>query len=127
MSTSPISSHALQNGLTLKFMDESRKIAADRWIVRVCVTIDIPVDIKWFEESAMDDVHFDRITERLGENVVFRQKKERNFVSDDQKSQVVQEICERTLEMGRGYMGRDSFAAKYILKRYADRQQQSAL
>ena len=123
MSTTPIISHALQNGLTLKFIDESRKIAADRWYVRVWVTIDIPVDIKWFANGSLDDVPFDRIANALGEKVGFRQKKERNFVSDDEKDQVVQDICERSLETGRGYMGSDSFAAKFILKSFAERQQ----
>jgi len=127
MSTTPISSHELKNGLTLTFMDESRKIAADRWYVRVWVTIDIPLEIKWFTDGSMNDGDFDRIAEALGEKVVFSQKKERNFVSDNDKKQVVQDICKGTMETGLAYMGSDSFAAKFILKAYAERQQHPSL
>ena len=126
MSATTLSSHALKNGLTLNFIDESRKIAADRWYVRIWVTIDIPVEKKWFEEASVDKDRFARIAAVLGETVVFRQKKERNFVSDAMKAQVVQDICERTLKTNRPYMGSDSFAAKFILKSYAERQQQPA-
>ena len=126
MSPATLSSHALKNGLTLKFIDESRKIAADRWYVRIWVSIDIPVKKNWFEEASLDKDRFARIAAVLGETVVFRQKKERNFVSDAMKAQVVQDICERTLKTNRPYMGSDSFAAKFILKSYAERQQQPA-
>ena len=120
MSTTLISSYPLKNGLTLKFMDESRKIAADRWYIRVWVTIDIPVDKKWFSDGSVDDDRFARIADRLGDRVVFRQKKERNFISDNVKDQVVQDICDRTLETNLTYMGSDSFPAKFISKVYTE-------
>lgn len=127
MSATPISSHELKNGLVLIFMDESKKIAGDRWYVRVGVSIEIPVDKRWFADGSMDDVRFNQIAEALGEKVVFSQKKERNFVSDDTKEQLIQDICKQTREMGQAYMGSDSFAAKFILKSYAERQQRPLL
>ena len=104
-------------------MDESKKIAGDRWYVRVWVTINIPVEKKWFADFSLDDAQFEQITRVLGGEVVFRRKKERNFIGDDVKTQVIREICDRTLETGQAYMGSDAFAAKFILKMYADRRQ----
>ena len=121
MVTTPISSHALKNGLTLRFLDESKKIAGDRWYVCVQVSIKIPVEKKWFADYPMDDAQFNQITRVLGNEVVFRQKKERNFISDEVKTQVVNEIRESTMETGLTYFGSDAFAAKFILKAYADR------
>ena len=122
MSGTPFSSHEMKNGLVLKFVDESKKIAADRWYVRIRVTIDVPVDKKWFSDETMVDVNFDQVAKGLGDVVVFSQKKERNFVSDDKKEQVVRDVCARTLETGQAYLGSASFPAKFILKSFSERQ-----
>ena len=127
MSGPMISSHELKNGLTLKFLDESRKIAADRWYVCVRVRIDIPGNKKWFGDGLFDDDRFSQIEKVLGETVVFSQKKERNFVGDDIKEQVVKEICDQTVDTNMTYMSSDSFAPKFILKAYAEQKQQPSL
>ena len=124
MTATLISAHELNNGLTLRFMDASKKIAADRWYVCIWVTISIPVDQKWFAQGSLEDDQFERITRILGPEVVFRQKKERNFVSDESKTQVVQQLCEQTIATGSGYLGSHTFAEKYIRKVYAERQGQ---
>ena len=123
MPATAISSHVLDNGLTLHFTDESRKIASDRWYIRVWVTLDIPVVKRWFADGSMDDERFARIAGVVGETVVFKQKKERNFISEEAKDQVIQDICRRTWETNRAYLGSEAFAAKFILKTYAERQQ----
>ncbi len=124
MGTTTIATHELSNGLILQFIDESKKIAADRWYVCIAVSIRIPVDIKWFTEGSLGEGQFNCIVGVLGPEVLFRQKKERNFVSDAVKEQVVQQMCERTLATGSDYLGSRSFAAKYILKTYAERSRQ---
>ena len=35
---------ALKNGLALEIYDQSRKIAGDRWLVKIAAKIDIPID-----------------------------------------------------------------------------------
>lgn len=123
MSTQPLSSCELKNGLSLLCQDRSKKIAADRWYVCVDLEITIPVEKKWFQTHGMDDEKFQQIVSVLGDEVVFSQKRERNFISEDVKSQVVEKICTNAIEMAKQYCSSDDFAARFILKTFANRQQ----
>lgn len=121
MSISALSSNELKNGLVLNCIDQSRKIAADRWFVSILVQIAIPVQKKWFPDGAIDDATFQKMVRLLGNEVVFKQIKERNFVGDHEKDRIVRDICETAVETGRQYFSIDIFPAKYILKLFAER------
>ena len=118
-----LSSFSLKNGLTLQCVDQSKKIAADRWYICVAVEVTIPVEKKWFHNHSVDDEEFFQIKRVLGETVVFHQKKVRHFISDGNKELIIKEMSENAEEMGKKYFGRDDFAAKYILKAFADQQE----
>ena len=122
MSTgSIIGTHRLDNGLDLNFIDRSKPIAADRWYVCVTVQIDIPMDKKWFDRHPVDELKFQHMRRELGERVLFEKKKERNFISTDNKNEIIKELCDNTLETAKHYFGLDDFVAKYILKRYTEK------
>ena len=114
----------LKNGLVLDCIDQSRKIAADRWLISISVQIAIPVEKRWFPEGSIDDERFQKMVRVLGNEVVFKQKKERHFVSDDVKDRIVGDICDAAMQLGRQYCGSDVFPAKYILKTFAERSKQ---
>lgn len=122
MSTHPLLSCKLKTGLTLLGWDQSKKTTADRWTVCVMVEMTIPVESKWFVNKPVDDEKFRRIRSELGESVVFQQKRERRFIRADQKDQLVKEMSDSVVETGLKYLGHDDFAAKYILKVFADQQ-----
>lgn len=122
MTTRPLLSCPLKNGLTLLCIDQSKPIAADRWYICVDVQITIPVEKKWFSNHPVDQETFQKISRTLGKEIIFKQKKERNFISADEKGPAVRAICERAEEIGKKYMAKDDFAAKYILKVFADQQ-----
>lgn len=121
MTLNPIASRPLANGLHLVLADHSRRIAGDRWYVCVTMEIKIPVAKKWFANEGIEAAAFDRIADELGPEIVFRQKKERNFVSDDQKAKIVAEICDSAMALGIQYCSSDAFAAKFILKTFGER------
>ena len=114
----------LKNGLSLNCIDHSRKIAADRWLISISVQIAIPVEKRWFPAGSIDDATFQKMVRVLGNEVVFKQKKERHFVSADMKDRIVGDICESTMQTGRQYCGSDVFPAKYILKKFAESSKQ---
>ena len=121
MSPQPIACCELNNGLQLLCFDQSKKIAADRWHICIRVNIRIPVAKRWFHKRTLDDERFQQIVDQLGEEIIFSQKKERSFVSDDVKKNVVKAICDNVLQMGETYFSHPDFAAKFILKTYADK------
>jgi hypothetical protein len=122
MTPRPLLSCPLKNGLTLLCIDRSKQLAADRWYVCVDVQITIPVEKKWFSNHPVDQELFQKISRTLGKEIIFKQKKERNFIGADAKESAVRAICERVEEIGKKYMAKDDFAAKYILKVFADQQ-----
>jgi hypothetical protein len=125
MSTgSIISTHRLDNGLELTFLNQSRQIAADRWYVCITVQVRIPVEKKWFTHHPVDDLDFQQMRRELGDTVLFEQKKDRNFVSADQKNKIIEEICDGTLKTTEHYLGLATFAARFILKQYAEKMRQ---
>ena len=121
MTTAPLASHELKNGLTMALVDKSKKIAADRWYIHLRVEIRIPVQKKWFAEDPIDDGQYQEVLDTLGEEVVFSQKIERNFVSEEAKDQIVKDICDRALQTGLTYCASDTFAARTILKAFRDK------
>ena len=124
MTTAPLASHELKNGLTMVLVDNSKKIAADRWYIHIRVEIRIPVQKKWFAKDPIDDGRYQEILDTLGEEVVFSQKKERNFISEEAKDQIVKDICDRALQTGLTYCASDTFAARTILKAFRDQKRQ---
>lgn len=122
MSQPPILSYPLKNGLDLLCLDQSKKVAADRWYVCIWVQMIIPVNKKWFVNNPVDEDTFQQISRTLGKEVLFKLKKDRHFVSDDKKEAIVEEICDSAVEMGNQYFTRHDFPAKYILKTFADLQ-----
>lgn len=123
MSARSIASCSLKNGLSLICQDQSKKIAADRWYICVWVKIFIPVKIKWFKNQPMDEKKFQQIATALGPEILFSQKRERNFISDELKDSIIQELCENAMVMGTQYCGSRDFAAKAILKEFANHRQ----
>lgn len=116
-----ITTHRLDNGLDIHFVDQSRQIAADRWYVCVRVQMSIPIEKRWFEHHPVDDREFQHIRQTLGDSVLFEQKKERNFISDDEKNAIIDAICSNTMKTAKHYLGHGDFATKYILKQYREK------
>lgn len=121
MSGDSFRSLPLDTGLILNYFDQSKKIAADRWYVCIRVEIEIPVYKKWFANYHLDDMKFEKIRQTLGDWVYFKQKYERNFVSNGDKERIVNDICDRVAKMGSTYLCHPDFAAKYILKCFNDK------
>lgn len=116
-----VGKHSLDNGLELIFRDRSKQIADDLWFVSIAVQVTIPVEKKWFESHTMQDIDFEHMRRELGVEVIFKQKKERNFVIADQKDAVIEEICEATLKITKDYIGSRNFPAKFILKQFSEK------
>ena len=91
----------LQNGLTLEFINLSRKVAGDRYLVALRTRIEVPVEESWFSENDPSVPGITDIREKVGKTVVFEQKKERNFIDERLKEEVLKDIIEVAEDCGR--------------------------
>lgn len=110
----------LKNGLTLEIIDRSKKIAADRYYVGIHIRIEVSIDKKWFAEGEISDEKLNCYKELLGETIVFEQKKERNFVEESAKDEVIESLCKSILDHTLIYFNHKDFAKKLILKKADD-------
>ena len=92
----------LTSGLQVDFYDESIKVAADRYMVRLRFCMNIPVSE-------------DKVSS-LGPSVNFEQIRERIFVSADQKEIVLQTLLDTCISHATQYMGHPDFVPKYLEK-----------
>jgi len=110
----------LNNGLTLEFIDVSRKVAGDRYQVMLKTRVVVPVEAKWFPEKDPAQPGLADIIKTVGPAVEFEQKKERNFVDEKEKSAVLKDILTVAEDFGTRYIGHPDFPKKLILKKYHD-------
>jgi hypothetical protein len=121
MDEAPIKKIELNNGLTLEFIDVSRKIAGDRYQVVLKTRVTVPVEAKWFPEKDPARPGLADIINKVGPVVSFEQKKERNFVDEKEKPLVLKDILDVAEDFGVRYIGHPDFPGKLILKRYHDK------
>lgn len=122
MESTLISTHALENGLRLDLLDESRKIAADHWRVRIRFRVAVPLADHYGSIPPGNTPPLDELLAVLGATVVYEKLKERNFVSVEDKDAVFRELVDTFMKDAAPYLGRGTFPGKYILKAFRDQQ-----
>jgi hypothetical protein len=110
----------LKNGLQLEVLDSSRKIAGDRWQVILKLRINIPVRMLSANDDDQTDLHVGEIISSIGENVCFEQKRERNFIDENQKDDVLNNLVESFFYNSIDYVSNPDFPKRYILRQYRE-------
>ena len=87
-----IKTMVLKKGLTLEIYDQSREIAGDRWLVKMAAKIDIPIDQLHLDDGLNKQVSLNSLKESFDNFVRYEQKRERNFVGDQQKDTVFNDL-----------------------------------
>lgn len=115
-----MSRHLLKNGLTLEFWDYSRPLAGDRWFVLLEVRIAIPIRPDTLPPELRGQT--DQAKEALGDEIIFSQKDERNFIAATEAPKILKDMQNRFLDMAPGYFGHPDFAARFIRGKFAEKQ-----
>ncbi len=114
----------LPNGLTLELLDYSKRVAGDRWFVGLLARIPIKVDKQYLESISTQGVTYEEFVEACGEIVYFELTKERNFIDEREKEEILKSLSEKLKEHVLKYMGHPNFAKLTIkkkLKEYEER------
>jgi hypothetical protein len=117
-----IARQLLPNGLTLEFWDHSRPVAGDRWYVLLEARIAVPVRADTLPPDLRPQAA--QVVAVLGDEIIFSQKDERNFIAASEAPGVLKDMQERFMALAPGYFGHTDFAAKFIPKKYAELRQQ---
>jgi hypothetical protein len=120
----------LENNLQLKIYDNSRKIAGDRWLVKMIAQVDIPVSSVL---ETLHDLHNDpngnrdEILKLLGSTVIFEQKRERFFIDESKKETVFNELCDYFVKSTINYLSHSDFPKKYVIMKFKEKRKKDLL
>ncbi len=117
----------LPNGLIVRFLNNSRKIAGDRWYI--CLTIEIPVPVKrdYFLEENEPEKSYNDFVNHFGKVYVFKYKKERNFIDEGEAESVFEQLKKDFLDTNISYLKSDRFAKMCIKKAFKDFKEQQRI
>ncbi len=111
----------LENELELKLYDASRKLAGDRWLVSLIARIEIPTSDSLLKEDVSPSLNVDEVRKVLGEKLLFEQKREKIFIDEKEKDEVMKEIQDSFLSTSLSYLSHSNFPTKYILKKFNEK------
>lgn len=108
----------LENGLKLELFDVSRKLIGDRWFVSLIASIEMPINDLLLKKDVFPLLNIDKVRKVLGEKVLFEQKREKIFIDDKEKDEVMKEMQDLFLSSSLSYFSHPEFPQKYILKKF---------
>ena len=110
-----ISKEKLENGVTVVVTDNSRPVAADRWYVKLLCTVILPVEDGMMKVYPGDSPQLHAmIRQHLGDHLTKDFVQERNFVDEQEKSEVVRELLARIEGNIKGYLASANFPALFL-------------
>ena len=111
----------LENGLKLKLFDASRKLVGDRWLVSLIARIEMPINELLLKKDGAPLLNVDEIRKALGEKLLFEQKREKIFIDDKEKNEVMKGMQDLFLSSSLSYFSHPDFPQKYILKKFNEK------
>ncbi|MBT3311009.1 MAG: hypothetical protein HN931_02385 [Desulfobacterales bacterium] len=110
----------LENSLEVEFFDASKKLMPDRWYICLILKMNIPVEDSIRSSGDIPDEDIKNIIDAIGNNLVFEQKREQNFVDEMVKEETLDKMCDSAIDITLAYLAHPEFAVKYIRKKYKE-------
>lgn len=110
----------LTNGMTITYQDESKRLAADRWLVKLRCLAAIPLQ-GWMREAlAGDDPPTVFSRERLGGQLAHEIVMERNFIDEADKERVLAELIAQLERTAFEYLAKETFVRQLFTIKMAE-------
>ena len=110
----------LANGVVIRFCDESRRVAGDRWQVTVRYDVVVSVSETFWSLVSGEPELIEEIRAALGAELVLTKVNERNFISAEEKEALIAEIVNRTRKNIFGYLADPEFPECYFKRRFKE-------
>lgn len=111
----------LASGMVLSVYDRSKKVAGDRFFVKVECEVALPVQADFFGKRNENDPElFEKIKQKIGETILFLISKERNFIAETDKDAAVSELIDQVSSNMFAYLDNPVFAQKLLAHKYKE-------
>lgn len=118
----------LANGMTLTFFDCSRRVAADRWFVRLRAELAVGLpDTVWQGRQEDDPELLASIRDRLGSTVSMTLERERTFIDAEERDAVLAELVAQVEDNLGSYLNDPAFPERLFARQYDETRQQCLL
>ncbi len=111
-----IQEETLDNGVTLRLYDRSRRLAADRWLVSLEARAVVTVTEDLRSKAAETPEDLSEIKQALNDEVVFEQKRERYFIDENDKNNVFEELVRNWQSGSKAYLAHPEFPLRFVKK-----------
>jgi len=116
-----IDEQQLANGMTVKVYDQSKKIAGDRWLVKIFCEATIPVAEDFFSRLAeADTALLSAVREKMAGFMSFGVAKEKNFIDAAEKDSALRAMVEQVSANMLAYLANQKFPEKLFVRRYEE-------
>jgi hypothetical protein len=104
----------LANGVVVRFYDESRRVAGDRWQVKIRYDAVVSVSEDFWNLVSGEPEYIEEIRARLGTQIILTNVNERNFISAQEKDALVADIVSSAQKNVFGYLAHPGFPERYF-------------
>lgn len=116
-----IAQRNLENNMILTVFDHSKKMAGDRWLIKIICEAEMPVAEEFFARVQEDDLALQaEIREAMAGSLTFSAIKERTFVAETEKDSLVESMVADILTNMVIYMNRPEFPEKLFARKYQE-------
>lgn len=116
----------LANGMTATYLDESKKLAADRWLVKFRCRIAMPLQPWMLNDLAADDPQLSFCRQQFEGCLAHEVVMERNFIDVADKAQVMADMIERLEDTVLVYLSKEAFVRQLFASKLAEFRQRYA-
>jgi hypothetical protein len=114
----PSEKRTLENNLELLVFSRFNHTAGDRCQVNLESRIDVDIKKEYFEDRSLNNLDIKRVKSILGERTSYSYSKTRNFIAEDEKGEIFEELKQQFLETNLAYISSPSFPAKLIRRNF---------
>jgi len=116
-----IEQRSLENNMTLTVYDQSKKMAGDRWLVKIICEAELPVDDVFFSRLPEADSDLQaEIREKMAGSVKFSATKERTFIAESERAALVELMVADILTNMVTYLNKPGFPGKLFARKYEE-------
>ncbi len=122
-----IETKTLENGVTLSLFDFCRQVAGDRWYVKILCRMELAVPAEKLAESGLDAAGQAAFSDHYKDILVHEFAKERNFIDENVKDEVVRAIISQINENSLSYVANPVFADNLFRQKVDEFMQEQAI
>ena len=116
-----IEQRSLANNMKLTVYDQSKKMAGDRWLIKIICEAELPVDEKFFSCLPEEDLALQaEVRETMAGSVKFLVTKERTFIAETERVSLVERMVSEILTNMVTYLNRPEFPERLFARRYEE-------